>query len=40
MNTIDTETATREELVVALRLLSDKVAILESMLADATVVKS
>lgn len=35
MNTIDTDTATREELVVALRLLSDKVAMLEGMLADA-----
>ena len=35
MKTIDTETATREELVTALRLLSEKVAILESMLADA-----
>lgn len=35
MNTLDTDTATREELVVALRLLSEKVLMLEGMLADA-----
>lgn len=35
MNTLDTDTATREELVAALRVLSGKVAMLEGMLADA-----